>query len=121
MWCFNNSHAAAARIAELESQNAQMFNTICVERNTVAGRDRQIADEFARGFALAEETYARGITDRDRQIAALLDLLKTIEIEIGEGTSKGRAIDLLPRTTVQRIRTALHASTSAQQDKPVQP
>jgi uncharacterized coiled-coil protein SlyX len=34
---------AEARIAELEHQNAQMFNTICVERNTVADRDRQIA------------------------------------------------------------------------------
>lgn len=43
--------------------------------------------------------------EKDAEIAGLKRLLNAIYIEAGEGTSRGRAIDLLSRTIVDQMRT----------------
>jgi hypothetical protein len=42
--------------------------------------------------------------EKDEQIVALTKLIKRIAVELGQGTSKGRAIDLLSKKLVQEIR-----------------
>jgi hypothetical protein len=89
-WAADDIEELQARIAELEHQNAQMFNTICVERNE-ANRQSEAAN--AR-IAEVEENLARvmieytdmvyTLADRDRQKAALSERLTCFEHMAGE-------------------------------------
>jgi hypothetical protein len=66
------------------------------------------------------ETFASiAVRDHDANEAklaaarAMLAALKRVYIEMGEGSAKGRAIDLLSRATVEKLRTAIAQAEAA--------